>query len=442
MTDDYDTVDRDARIAERQAGLNDPQTGGNLGRYIGGGIFFVLVAIAAVALLVPDQLSSLFGFGTSDVEEMQREDTTDAGIQTDMTLPGEEAPPVEAMIIPTIDDLSPPAPLEPSGPSEEELARIAELEALIAELEARETGISPEELQELLDAQALDLERALQEQRRLHELELAALRDQGPTAEELAAEEARRRAAEERARLEAIRQEQIQSEALLFDESQADQAIALDAGDGSVRELNDNESFLAAAARTQVETARATSIANPSRTIVQGTILQATLETAMTTDLPGMIRAVLTQDVWSYDGSNVLLPSGSRLIGTYSSDVSIAQGRILIAWTRAVTPAGTSVMLGSVGADSLGRSGQEGEVDTRFLERFGSAALISFIGAAPQLIVGDDGGSGEVVDDLGDDFRRSTRSTVDDYLSIPPSISVAQGEAMTVFVNRDLEFPG
>ncbi len=436
MTDPLDD-DRGARIEERRSTLAGPRSGGNVGRYVGGGIFVVLFLLAGVALLAPGPLSGFFGLGTSEVEEMQRPGTEEHGIMTDMTLPGDQDPPVEAgMIIPGIDDMPPPESAV-TGPSEEELARIAELEALIAELQAREEGISQDELDALLEAQAEDLQSALEEQRRLHEAELAALREQ-----ELAEAEARRRAEEERARLEAIRQEQIRSEALVFDESAPDQAVALGDADGPVREPNDNEAFLVAAARSTVETARATQLRNPSRTIVQGTILQATLETAMTTDLPGMIRAVLTEDVWSYDGSNVLLPSGSRLIGTYSSDVSIAQGRILIAWTRAVSPSGTSVMLGSVGADSLGRSGQEGEVDTRFFERFGSAALISFIGAAPQLIVGDDGGSGEVVDDLGDDFRRSTRSTVDEYLRIPPSISVAQGEPMTVFVNRDLEFPG
>ena len=91
---------------------------------------------------------------------------------------------------------------------------------------------------------------------------------------------------------------------------------------------------------------RAEQIADPSRTIVQGTILEGVLETAINTDLPGAIRAVLTEDVVSYDGSTTLLPRGTRLIGSYSSNVKIAQRRALIAWNRAVTPAGTSVALG------------------------------------------------------------------------------------------------
>ena len=457
MTDDdngdqHEPADRQSQVAGRRASLAGQRTNGKAARYIGGAAFLLVFGVLAVALLAPEQLGALFGQRTSSAEEMQRTSRVDPGIMTDITIPSEDTPRVEAgIVVPGIEDLPAPEP-EQRGPSEEELERLAQLEALIAQLQAQDEagGISADELQAALEAQAEHLvaqtERQLEQQRRLHEQQLAALRreaaSQAMTADDLTEQEARQRAEEERQRREAIRQEQIRSDALVFDESEPDQAMVSDPGSGTVRELTDNESFLVAAASSTVETARASRLGNPSRTIVQGTVLQATLETAITTDLPGMIRAVLSDDVRSYDGSTVLLPGGSRLIGTYSSDVSIAQGRALIAWTRAVTPSGTSIMLGSVGADSLGRSGQAGDVDTRFFERFGSAALISFIGAAPQLIADDNGGEGEVVEDLGDDFRDSTRSTVDEYLRIPPTISIAQGEEMIVFVNRDLEFPG
>ena len=102
-------------------------------------------------------------------------------------------------------------------------------------------------------------------------------------------------------------------------------------------------------------------------------------------------------------------------------------------------------MLGSIGADELGRSGQTGFVDTRFNERFGSAALISLIGAAPVVIAGGDGGSDgdagtELANDVSRDLRRATSSALDDYLRIRPTIHIDQGTRMTVIVNRDLVF--
>ena len=187
---------------------------------------------------------------------------------------------------------------------------------------------------------------------------------------------------------------------------------------------------------------RAEQIADPSRTIVQGTILEGVLETAINTDLPGAIRAVLTEDVVSYDGSTTLLPRGTRLIGSYSSNVKIAQRRALIAWNRAVTPAGTSVALGGIGADALGRSGQTGHVDTHFWERFGSAALISVFALGPQFAIDDetDEDVADAIDAMGGDLESTSRSALDAYLRIPPTINVDQGDRLTIFVNRDLVF--
>lgn len=138
----------------------------------------------------------------------------------------------------------------------------------------------------------------------------------------------------------------------------------------------------------------------------------------------------------------MLLPSGTRLIGTYSSEVTLAQSRALIAWNRAITPEGASISLGGIGGDRLGRSGQTGFVDTRFGERFGSAALISVLGIAPSLLVDDNSSNAqqELAEDLGDDLRNTTASVLNDYLSLPPIIYVDQGAELTVFVDRDLVF--
>ena len=155
-----------------------------------------------------------------------------------------------------------------------------------------------------------------------------------------------------------------------------------------------------------------------------------------------MIRAVVSDDVWSYDGSTVLLPRGTRLLGSYNSDVSVVQGRVQLAWNRAVTPEGVSVELGGYGADTLGRSGQEGFVDGRFRQRFGSAALISLIGTAPEVVVASETGATgqDIAEDLGGDLETSAQGVMGDYLSAPPVIYVDQGTAITVFVNQDLVF--
>ena len=182
-------------------------------------------------------------------------------------------------------------------------------------------------------------------------------------------------------------------------------------------------------------------IANPSNTVLQGTLIEATLENAVDSSLPGQLTAIVTRPVWSFDQAQILIPAGSRLFGDYSSEVAIGQGRILVAWTRLVTPDGQSVQMEAFGGDAQGRSGITGKVNSRFGQRFGSAALISLLGAAPAIAAAkySDELSSDTAESIGKDLGAATGSAVEAYTSLPPIITVAPGASITVMVDRDLE---
>ena len=206
------------------------------------------------------------------------------------------------------------------------------------------------------------------------------------------------------------------------------------------RRLDDNEDFVRSVGRpAPVE--RASIIVNPANTVTQGTVIQASLETAIDSSLPGPIRAVVTQDVHSYDGTRILIPRGSRLIGRYSANVSIGQYRAMVAWERIILPDNQSVALSAFGGDAIGRAGVSGRVNRRFGERFGSAALISLLSSGPALA------AREIENDMArdgatrvsGDLRDATGSVLSDYLSLPPIITINQGARVTVMVDRDLD---
>ncbi len=90
--------------------------------------------------------------------------------------------------------------------------------------------------------------------------------------------------------------------------------------------------------------------------------------------------------MYSFDGRRVLIPSGSRLIGDYKSGLATGQTRVFIVWTRLLRADGVSVQLGSIGGDALGRAGVAGFVDEHYVERFGSAILLSIAGAGAQYL--------------------------------------------------------
>lgn len=352
-----------------------------------------------------------------------------------------------------------PPPAE-TGPSASELALMESLATLRAELEdlrarpveASDSGAeqaiadltaqiaavqeASSEAQRALERQLTERDRELDQLRM--DLEVARLTppaptDLGPNEEELRlAELERRRIAEAEARAERIASPMIAFSGM---------------GAGTDREnsveaarLNEDEAFVRAGARPAPVT-RAEVIVNPGNTVVQGTMIQAVTETALDSTLPGAIRAIVSEDVHSFDGTRVLIPRGARLVGRYRSDVALAQSRVMVAWDRIILPDNQTVEISAFGGDELGRTGTTGFVDTRFAQRFGSAALISLIGALPAAAAGqiEDEAAADIASDVGTDLRDSTQSVMQDYLAIRPVIHVDQGTRITVMVDRDLE---
>jgi type IV secretory pathway VirB10-like protein len=118
-----------------------------------------------------------------------------------------------------------------------------------------------------------------------------------------------------------------------------------------------------------------------------GSINPSTLITGINSDIPGEVLAQVRQNVRdSRTGQHILIPQGSRLIGTYDSQVTMGQKRLLIGWHRIEFPGGSKLNLGTMsGADSAGQAGFFDKVDNHYRQIFGNATLLSFIGAGAQL---------------------------------------------------------
>lgn len=172
---------------------------------------------------------------------------------------------------------------------------------------------------------------------------------------------------------------------------------------------------------------------DPSTTVTQGTMIPAVLETAINTDVPGYVRAVVSQDVRSFDGRRILVPRSSRLVGQYQSGLQAGQKRAYVIWTRLIRPDGVSVQLASPATSFDGMTGLPGEVDNHFFKRFGSAMLLSVIGGLSTIA-----SSGSAVI-LGGGQNAAAAAVAQDS-KIGPTVRVRQGEPIRVFTARDLDF--
>lgn len=179
--------------------------------------------------------------------------------------------------------------------------------------------------------------------------------------------------------------------------------------------------------------ATATAMIDPKTTVTQGTLIPAILETAIDTDVPGYVRAIVSADVRSFDGSRVLVPRSSRLIGQYKSGLQAGQKRAYVIWTRLIRPDGVSVNIASPAVTFSGETGLAGKVNSHFFERFGSAMLLSVIGGLSAI-----GGNAGVV--IAGGGQSAAAAAVGQTAQIGPTVRVRQGEPIRVFTAKDLDF--
>ena len=179
----------------------------------------------------------------------------------------------------------------------------------------------------------------------------------------------------------------------------------------------------------------------PTRRLLlpKGAFIDCTLETAIDSTLPGMTTCITATDTFGADGTVVLLPRGTELVGETRGQVEQGASRLFVLWTEARTPGGVVIPLDSPGTDALGRSGLTGTVNRHFWQRFGAAILISVINGGIQYGVQSQSQGGALVyepDTTESVMTEALKSTVD----IPPTITVKNGARIQVLVARNIDF--
>ncbi|WP_202634583.1 TrbI/VirB10 family protein [Rugosibacter aromaticivorans] len=210
-------------------------------------------------------------------------------------------------------------------------------------------------------------------------------------------------------------------------------------------ESNDpNRAFAQQMSGRTVVTATPRRVGNLDCLALQGKMIDAELETAINTDLPGQIRAVVSNPLYAEQGQEALVTPGSRLNGVYNTAVSKGQVRVFVIWNRLIRPDGVEITLDSGATDALGQAGLQGETDNHFAQIFGMSALLSIIGAgAGTSSVGSDSNYNSADayrSAVQQSFARTSNSVLAPYANIPPTNTVHQGERIKVFLNRDLDF--
>ncbi len=186
-----------------------------------------------------------------------------------------------------------------------------------------------------------------------------------------------------------------------------------------------------------IQTVRATMVADRNLLLSAGTVIPCTLQTAINSTQAGFVSCVINHDVYSENGRIVLLDKGTKVLGQYSGGIAQGQARLFVLWTRALTPRGIAIDLGSPAADSLGRAGLPGGVDTQFWARFGVGLVISVLEDASNIASRAVAGQGTNTTEVP---STTAQSVLQNTLNIKPILKKNQGDTAAIFVAKDFDF--
>ena len=209
---------------------------------------------------------------------------------------------------------------------------------------------------------------------------------------------------------------------------------------GGAQHETEDQRFNRMLTPTHLEGSRAGTLGNRDLIIAMGTSIPCVLETALASDQPGFASCVINRDVLSDNGRVVLMEKGTQIVGEYRGGLSRGQKRLFVLWNRAKTPKGVIVTLASPATDALGRAGMDGYVDTHWWERFGSAILLSIVGDATTYVGNRLQDSDVQAQNTTTAGQQAAAIAVEQSINIVPTLTKHQGELVSIFVARDLDF--
>ena len=206
-------------------------------------------------------------------------------------------------------------------------------------------------------------------------------------------------------------------------------AIAFALGDTTA--ASDSSTDVASASSSSGSDTGGFSYSAPSSDVLQaGTVIPVMLYSGINTDTAGQVTAQVESDVYdTATGSNLLIPAGSRIIGSYESGAN-ESGRVNVTFSTIVLPDGGSYSVGSsmVAVDGQGYNGIQGNLHRHSVQKIGNGLLNAAFTALSTISVD------RVT--LGQDTFNNLTSNND----VKPTITVDPGYEFNIFVTQPIAF--
>jgi type IV secretion system protein VirB10 len=178
--------------------------------------------------------------------------------------------------------------------------------------------------------------------------------------------------------------------------------------------------------------------------VFEGTVLEGVVTNHIDGGLTGPVMLNLTTDLYSHDHEQLLLPQGTRLLGTVQSVGSAQQRKMFITFHRAICPDGFSLELGKfLALDQIGTTGLATNVDHGYLQAFAAAAAVGGLGGLAQ--IGNNGSvlspSTEIRNGISAQTATEGMQVLNHFLNRLPIITLKEGSRARVYIGTDLLIP-
>lgn len=180
--------------------------------------------------------------------------------------------------------------------------------------------------------------------------------------------------------------------------------------------------------------------------IFEGTVFETVLTNRINGAFAGPIDTMLTTDVWSHDHQELLIPQGTRFLGTISSVTEMGQERLFVAFHRCIMPDGYSLDLDKFpGLNQIGETGLRDLVNHHYFQIFGASLAIGAVGGVAQIGNGYSGfgynPSSAIRNGISQEVGQESMQILDRFLNRLPTFIVRERSRVRIYLSGDLEVP-
>jgi type IV secretion system protein VirB10 len=183
----------------------------------------------------------------------------------------------------------------------------------------------------------------------------------------------------------------------------------------------------------------------PPYTLLEGTVIESVLINRLDGTFQGPVQCLVTTPVYSHDRQAVVIPAGSRVLGSAAAVQAWGDRRLAVRFHRLLLPDSRAVSLESfTGLNQIGETGLTDEVDRHYLQVFGASLAIGAISGLAQF--GTRAGYDMTAIDAsrqaaGASLATSTARVLDRYLNVLPTITIREGHRIKIVLTNDLHLP-